>query len=162
LDIADPALLAELRLGRETAEAGGRAVGRALAWLAGSWRNIVREMLRQVLAWVRERAQAVRASVGEATTQAKIGTAITIAEGQAVLAAMGLHGRSAATTIGKTGVKGARLSGRAFAISLGTAAAPPCLYGCIAWLESQFAILPKLGFSPEFVAKMHEFLFIAG
>jgi hypothetical protein len=52
LDIADPALLAELRLGRETAAAGGQAGERALNWLAGSWRNVAREMLRQVLARV--------------------------------------------------------------------------------------------------------------
>ena len=162
LDIADPALLAELRVGRETAASGGRAGGRALAWLAGSWRNVVREMLRQVLAWVREQAKAARASAGGVAMQAQLGTVITIEEGRAALAAMGRHGKSAAAAIGKTGARGARLSGRAFAISSGTAAAPPFLYGWFAWLENQFAILPRLGFGPEFVSKMHTLLCITG
>ena len=119
-------------------------------------------MLQRDQTWVREPVKAARVSASKASMQAQIGTMITIAEGQAVLAAMGLRGRSAAAIIGKTGSKGARLSGRAFALSLGTTAAPPFVYGSFAWLEHQFAILQKLDFSPEFVANMRALLFIAG
>jgi Ran GTPase-activating protein (RanGAP) involved in mRNA processing and transport len=162
LGIADAALLEELRAGRETASAGGRAGERASAWLAGSWRNVVREMLRQVLAWVREQAKVARGSAGEAAMQATLGAVITIDEAAAVLASIGLRGRQAVSSIGQTVSRGAGLSTRAFAISLGTAAGAPIPYGTFAWLENQFAILPALGFPPEFVAKMHRLLFLAG
>jgi hypothetical protein len=154
LDIADPALLAELRLGRETAEAGGSAGGRALAWLAGSWRNVVREMLRQVLAWVREQVKAARASAGGTAMQAKLGAAITIDEALEVLAAMGLQGRRAVgEAIRASGESAGRILRHGEPI-LGKAGAGVF----ILWLADQVGLLTRLGWSREFAVQIQRLL----
>jgi hypothetical protein len=154
LEIADPALLAELRVGRETAAAGGRAGERALAWLAGSWRNVVREMLRQVLAWVREQVKATRASAGETAMQARLGAVITIDKAVEVLASMGPQGGRAASGAIRAGGESAGRIWRHGEPVLGKAGAGVFML----WLADNVGLLTRLGWSPEFAAQIQRLL----
>lgn len=133
LEIADPVLLAELRVGRETAAMGGRAAERAKAWLAGTWRNVVREMLRPVLGWVWRQVRAAGASADEV---------VTIEKGRRAVEA-GL--RAAGESAGRTWRAGEPVLGKAGAGVL------------LLWLADHSGLLTRL-WSPEFVAKIQRLL----
>ena len=157
-DVADPALLAELRLGREVAAASGRAGERARAWLAGSWRNVVREMLRQVLALVRAQVKAVRAGAGEAAMQAKLGTVITVDEAKAVLDAMGLQAKVAAAKAGHATLGSLGRMWLAAEPEIGKGVGQAVKWGLLVLLVRHLDLLPRLGWSTDFVAAIGRLL----
>ena len=158
LELAEPALLDELRLARETAALGGPAGERARAWLAGSWRNLLREALRQALAAVRELAKAARASADETALQAKLGTVITVEEGKAVLDAMGLQAKLAAAEAGRRALGSL---GRVWLVAepeIGKGVGQAVKWGLLLLLARHLDLLPRLGWSTDFVATIARIL----
>ena len=112
----------------------------------------MREVLRQVLAWVREQVKAARTSAGEAAMQAKLGTVIRIEEAAALQASMALYGKNAATVTARASAAGLRRTGRAFATGVGVTAGSVAVVGMVAFLEQQFALLAWLGWQADFTA----------
>ncbi len=134
LDIADPALLAELQVGRQTAAMGGRTAERAKAWLAGTWRNVVREMLRPALGWVWQQAKDAGATAGEV---------VTVEKGRRAVEA-GL--RAAGESAGRIWRAGEPILGKAGAGVL------------LLWIAHHAGLLTRLGWSPEFVLSIQRLL----
>ena len=143
LDVAEPELLDELRQGRETAVLGGAAGQRAGIWLAGSWRNVFREVIRQVIVAARAAAKG-----------AKLGASVTVKQAANLLREIGLFGNRAARAAGRAAATGAAHAGRAYAIAVGTAAGTGTVVGMIAFLEHNYGLLTKLGWSADFMAKI--------
>lgn len=143
LDLAEPELLDELRQGRETAQLGGKAAERARAWLAGSWRNVFRETMRQVLA-----------SVRAATMNAQLGAMITVGDGAAALQALGLDAklrmaegqRHAMASIGRIWQNAEP--------EIGKGVAQAVKWASILLLARHLDLLPRLGWSAEVVTEL--------
>lgn len=70
--IAEPALVDELRRGREVAATGGAAGTRAKAWLDASWHNVVVQAMRQTLEVLRDVARVARDRVDDLRPGAEI------------------------------------------------------------------------------------------
>ena len=158
LAIAEDALLAELRHGRETAAAGGEAGRRALVWLAGSWRNVLVEVLRRVLAGVREQVRAARVAAGDAAMQAKLGAVITLGEAAAVLEALGLQAKLAAAAVGGAAMASAARIWLGAEPEIGKAVGHSVKWGAVLLLARHLDLLPKLGWSPDFAAQIQRLL----
>jgi hypothetical protein len=158
LDVADDALLDELRHGRETAAAVGEAGRRARVWLAGSWRNVLVEVLRRVLAGVREQVRVARAVAGDAAMQAKLGTVITVGEAGAVLAALGLQAKLAAAAAGGTAMASAARIWLNAEPEIGKGIGQAVKWGTVLLVARHLDLLPKLGWSPEFAAQIQRLL----
>lgn len=151
LDLAEPNLLQELIFGRETAEVGGTAGKRALIWLAASWRNVLRELIRQVLGWLRQQ-------LDERLGDGKLGMAIAVDDAAAWL-------REQAQAVGVLGM----LAGRATSESaariwshaepvIGKGVGRAVTWGAVAFLIAQSGLLPRLGFNFDLVNAIQRLL----
>lgn len=155
LDIADEALLTELREMRETASNGGQAGRRAQVLLDGSNWNALVEALRCVLAWMREQAKAARATAGEVAMQAKLGAMISVDEAAAALRTTSADAKLAAfVTARATGASASRIWRHAEP-EIGKAVGQTVKWGMLAFVLTHLGLLPRLGgSSAEIVAAL--------